>query len=96
MVGALRRGALGHGYHVVGGRLDRFQERGPRDRVGMVGDEGAVVALDHDDAGIVVRRDHPERHVGEDGTNDAGVAEGVERDLGRIAQLPLGWISLLP
>ena len=44
----------------------------------MVGDEGAVVALDHDDAGVVVGGDDAKGHVGEDGADDAGVAKGAE------------------
>ena len=43
-----------------------------------------VCALDHPDAGVVQRRDDPDRHVRQQLPDDAGMPKGVNRHLGGV------------
>ena len=54
------------------------------ERVGMVADIATVDPFQHADAGIVVYRDHPERHARKDLADDVGMPESVHGYLGRI------------
>src|SRR5262249_20402033 len=57
--GVARRTLQSPDRHHVGPERFNFEHPGSGDCVGMIGDERAVIPLDHRDAGVVVRRDNP-------------------------------------
>jgi hypothetical protein len=50
-----------------------IEQSRPGQRVGKLGDERRIAALDHHHAGVMNRSDHADRHVGEQGADDRAV-----------------------
>jgi hypothetical protein len=73
-------------HHVAGDRLRRVEQRGAGNRVCVITDVPAVMALSHLHARIMGHGDDPKRHVGPDLANDIAVTQRVDRYLGRITK----------
>jgi hypothetical protein len=61
-----------------------LQQRLARDVIAVLGDVLGIGPFDHCDAGVVERSHQPNRHVEQERTHDAGVAQAVHRHFIRI------------